>query len=49
VGIAMSHLFLAAKEMGWSGSWQVIGFDPAQVAKAHAIPGGYEVLGMYGR
>jgi nitroreductase len=49
VGIAMSHFFLAAKEMGWSGSWQVTGFDPAQVAKAHAIPDGYEVLGVYRR
>ncbi len=47
VGIAMSHFFLAAKEMGWSGSWQVTGFDTAQVAKAHAIPDGYEVLGIY--
>ena len=49
VGIAMSHFFLAAKEMGWSGSWQVTGFDPVQVAKAHAVPAGYEVLGIYGR
>jgi nitroreductase len=49
LGIAMSHFFLAAKEMGWSGSWQVTGFDPAQMAKAHAIPEGYEVLGIYGR
>jgi len=49
VGIAMAHFFLAAKEMGWSGSWQVTGFDPAQVAKAHAIPDGYEVLGIYRR
>ena len=47
-GIAMSHFFLAAKEMGWGGgSWQVTGFDPAQVAKAHAIPADYEVLGIY--
>ena len=49
VGIAMSHFFLAAKEMGWSGSWQVTGFDPVQVARAHAIPDGYEVLGIYRR
>jgi nitroreductase len=49
VGIAMSHFFLAAKEMGWSGSWQVTGFDPARLAKTHAIPDGYEVLGIYGR
>jgi nitroreductase len=49
VGIAMSHFFLVAKEMGWSGSWRVTGFDPAQVAKAHAIPDGYEVLGIYRR
>jgi nitroreductase len=49
VGIAMAHFFLAAKEMGWSGSWQVTGFDPAQVAKAHAIPDGYEMVGIYRR
>ena len=47
VGIAMSHFFLVAKEMGWSGSWRVTGLDPAHVAKAHAIPDGYEVLGVY--
>ncbi len=47
VGIAMSHFFLATREMGWRGSWQVTGFDPAQVAKEHAIPAGYEVLGIY--
>jgi len=49
VGIAMSHFFLAAKEMGWGGKWQVTGFDPAQVAKQHGIPSGYEVLGIYRR
>jgi nitroreductase len=49
VGIAMAHFFLAAKEMGWSGKWQVTGFDPAQVAKAYAIPDDYEVLGIYRR
>ena len=49
VGIAMAHFFLAAREMGWSGSWQVTGFAPAQVARAHAIPHGYEVLGIYRR
>jgi nitroreductase len=49
VGIAMAHFFLAAKEMGWDGKWQVTGFDPARVAKAHAIPEGYEVLGIYRR
>jgi nitroreductase len=49
VGIAMAHFFLAAREMGWSGSWQVTGFDPTQVAKTHAIPDGYEVLGIYER
>ena len=46
---SMADFFLAAREMGWSGSWQVTGFDPAQVAKAHAIPDGYEVLGIYKR
>jgi hypothetical protein len=45
----MAHFFLAAKEMGWGGKWQVTGFDPVQVAKAHAIPEGYEVLGIYRR
>jgi nitroreductase len=49
VGIAMAHFFLAAKEMGWDGKWQVTGFDAAQVAKRYAIPAGYEVLGIYKR
>ncbi len=49
VGIAMSHFFLAAKEMGWDGKWQVTGFDVAQVASEYAIPAGYEVLGIYRR
>jgi nitroreductase len=48
-GIAMAHFFLAAKELGWKGSWHVTGFDPAQVAEQHAIPAGYEVLGIYRR
>jgi len=47
VGIAMSHFFLAAKELGSVGKWDVTGFDPAQVAEQHAIPEGYEVLGTY--
>ena len=49
VGIAMSHFFLAAREMGWSGRWHATGFDPARVASEHAIPEGYEVLGIYER
>jgi len=49
VGIAMAHFFLAAKEMGWDGKWQVTGFDVAQVASGYAIPAGYEVLGIYRR
>jgi len=47
VGIAVAHFFLAAKEMGWNGKWHVTGFDAAQVTRAHAIPEGYEVLGIY--
>lgn len=47
VGIAMAHFFLVAREIGWRGNWQVTGFDPAQVAKEHAIPEGYQVLGIY--
>ena len=47
VGIAMAHFFLSAREMGWGGQWYVTGFDPAQVATEHAIPAGYEVLGIY--
>jgi nitroreductase len=47
VGIAMAHFFLAAKELGSVGKWDVTGFDPAQVAEQHAIPTGYEVLGVY--
>ena len=49
VGIAMAHFFLAGREMGWSGRWQATGFDPATVATEHAIPEGYEVLGIYRR
>jgi len=49
VGIAMSHFFLAAREMGWSGRWHATGFDSARVASEHAIPDGYEVLGIYKR
>jgi len=49
VGIAMAHFFLAAREMGWSGRWYVTGFDPARIAVEHAIPEGYEVLGIYER
>jgi len=49
VGIAMSHFFLAAREMGWSGRWHATGFDLASVASEHAIPEGYEVLGIYKR
>jgi nitroreductase len=49
VGIAMAHFFLAAKELDWKGNWHVTGFEPVQVAKAHAVPDGYEVLGIYRR
>jgi nitroreductase len=47
LGIAMAHFYLSAKELGWKGSWHVTGFDPVQVAEQHAIPAGYEVLGIY--
>jgi nitroreductase len=47
LGIAMAHFYLSAKELGWKGSWHVTGFDPAQVAKQHAVPDGYELLGIY--
>ena len=47
VGIAMAHFFLAAKELGSTGKWQVTRFNPAQVAEQHAVPAGYEVLGIY--
>ena len=49
VGIAMSHFFLAAREMGWSGRWHVSGFDPGGVATEHSIPDGYEVMGIFRR
>jgi len=49
MGIAMAHFYLATREMGWSGKWRVTGFDPAMVAMEHAIPEGYEVLGIYKR
>ena len=47
VGIAMAHFFLSAREMGWDGRWHVTEFDPIKIAKEHAIPEGYEVLGIY--
>ena len=46
---AISYLFIAAKETGSSGRWDATGFDPARVASEHAIPEGYEVLGIYER
>jgi nitroreductase len=49
LGIAMSHFFLAARELEWKGKWHIIGFDPAQVAEEHAVPAGFEVLGIYRR
>ena len=49
LGIAMAHFYLAAKELGWKGKWRVAGFDPSHVAKHHAVPDGYEVLGIYNR
>ena len=49
VGIAMAHFFLSAREMGWGGGWHVSGFDRTRVAIEHAIPKGYEVLGIYRR
>ncbi len=48
-GIAMSHFFLSARELGWKGKWQVSGFDPTHMIKKHAVPRGYEVLGIYRR
>jgi nitroreductase len=49
LGIAMSHFYLAARELGWKGKWHITGFDPAQVAREHAVPAGYELLGVYKR
>jgi nitroreductase len=49
LGIAMSHFFLTAKELGWKGKWEITGFDPVQIAKQHAVPAAYEVLGIYRR
>lgn len=49
LGIAMSHFYLAAKELGWKGKWQVAGFDPAKLVEKHTVPTGYEVLGIYKR
>jgi nitroreductase len=48
LGIAMSHFYLAARELGWKGKWHITGFDPAQLAEKHAVPAGCEVLGIYG-
>jgi hypothetical protein len=43
----MAHFFLAAKELGSVGKWDVAGFDAVQVAEQRSIPKGYEVLGIY--
>ncbi len=47
VGIAMCHFFLAAREMGWQGSWQITGFDAERIASERSIPQGFEVIGVY--
>ena len=49
VGIAMSHFFLAAREMGWVGEWHTAGFDPGEVAAERAIPDEYEAVAIYRR
>lgn len=47
VGIAMCHFFLAARELGWQGSWQIAGFDAERIASERSIPKGFEILGVY--
>ncbi len=47
VGIAMCHFFLAARELGWKGSWQIDGFDAERITRERSIPQGFEVLGIY--
>lgn len=49
VGIAMCHFYLAAREMGWKGSWQVEGFDAGEIARQRRIPEGFEIIGIYRR
>lgn len=47
VGIAMCHFFLAARELGWKGSWQIKNFDAQKIAKERSIPQGFEIMGVY--
>lgn len=49
VGIAMCHFYLAAREMGWEGRWQVEGFDTERLASECHIPLGFEIIGIYRR
>lgn len=49
VGIAMCHFFLAARELGWRGSWQIKNFDAQQIARERSIPRGFEIIGVYPR
>lgn len=49
VGIAMCHFFLAARERGWKGSWQISGFDAAEISRKRRVPGSLEVIGIYRR
>lgn len=47
VGIAMAHIFLAARELGWNGKWQVSGINSEVISEKYGIPGYYEVAGIY--
>ncbi len=49
VGIAMCHFYLAAREMGWEGKWQLEGFHAERLTREHRIPEGFEIIGVYRR
>jgi len=43
----MSNFYLAAKEIGWRGIWDVTGLNATDTARARNITAGYEFMGIY--
>jgi len=46
-GIAMSHFFLAGRELGWEGEWRVRGLNLQELITRYSIPPHVEVIGLY--
>jgi nitroreductase len=50
VGIAMSHIYLGARAMGWPGRWAIPQpGDRAQIRARHVVPDEYDILGTFPR